>query len=247
MFDDFASPQAGKGVSPGATGSRDDDRAMGNNVLVPPEAILSQLGPSVTDAVLMDGRTFLISRPAQSDQRIQGAEEYIPFWADLWPAARMLAKAILHETWTPGTEALELGCGLGLPGIVGLSRGLNVTFSDYDACALHFAARNAKLNGFNDCQTRQLDWRNPPADLQYPILFGSDLVYEQSKVDPLVQFLKQALAPGGVCLLTDQEHIPPQVFQAALDAAKLRFTTQLVRSGEPGGRRLKGTLYRIGR
>ena len=237
---------ASKGVFLGAAGARVDDRAMGNNVRVPPEVILSQLGPSVTDTVLIEGQSFLIARPAQSDQRIQGAEEYVPFWADLWPAARMLAKAILHEPWTPGTEALELGCGLGLPGIVALSRGLKVTFSDYDACALHFAAGNAKLNGFSDFQTRQLDWRNPPPDLKYPILLGSDLVYEQSKVEPLAMFLKQALAPSGVCLLTDQEHIPPQAFQDALAAAKLRFTTQLVRSGEPGGRRLKGTLYRIG-
>jgi ETFB lysine methyltransferase len=219
---------------------------MKSTIPAPPtDAILAQLGPSVTDTVLIDGKTFLIRRPARSDQRIQGADEYIPFWADLWPAARMLAKAILHEPWTPGTEALELGCGLGLPGIVALLCGLKVTFSDFDACALHFVAENAKLNGFDDFQTRQLDWRNPPADLQYPILLGSDLVYEQSNVEPLVQFLKQALAPGGAGLLTDQEHIPPHAFQGALDAAKLRFTTQLVRSGEPGGRRLKGTLYRI--
>ena len=27
------------------------------------------------------------------------ADEYLPCWADLWPAARMLAKAILREPW----------------------------------------------------------------------------------------------------------------------------------------------------
>jgi predicted nicotinamide N-methyase len=210
------------------------------------EFVLPRLGPPVTENVYVEEQTFVLQKPSQSDAPIAGLEGYTPFWADLWPAARMLAKAILRESWTPGTEALELGCGLGLPGIVALSRGLKVTFSDFDACALHFAAGNAKLNGFKDFQTRQLDWRNPPADLQYPILFGSDLIYEQSKIEPLVQFLKQALAPGGVCLLTDQEHIPPHAFQGALDEAKLRFTTQLVRSGEPGGRRLKGTLYHIG-
>jgi hypothetical protein len=31
----------------------------------------------------------------------------------------------------------------------------------------------------------------------------------------------------------------------ALEAERLPYITQLVRSGEPGGRRLKGTLYRI--
>ena len=220
---------------------------MSNDVFVPPPAaILSQLGPLVTDTVLIDGRTLLIRRPARSDQPIQSKDDYIPFWADLWPAARMLAKAILREPWLPGTAALELGCGLGLPGIVALSHGLKVTFSDNDACALHFAAENARLNGFNNVPTLQLDWRHPPADLQFPILLGSDLVYELSNVEPLVQFLKQALAPGGTCLLTDQEHIPAQALRSALEAARLGFATQLVRAGEPGGRRLKGTLYRIG-
>ena len=42
-------------------------------------------------------------------------------------------------------RALEVGCGLGLPGIVALSMGLQVTFSDYDACALRFAADEARL------------------------------------------------------------------------------------------------------
>ena len=213
---------------------------------LPTDAILSQLGPSVTDTVLIDGRTFLIRRPAQSDQRIQGADEYIPFWADLWPAARMLAKAVLHERWSAGTAALELGCGLGLPGIVALSRGLKVTFSDYDVCALHFAVENARLNGFDNVPTLRLDWQHPATDLQFPVLLGSDLVYELSNIEPLVQFIKQALAPDGICLLTDQEHIPAQALRSALEAAGLSFTTQRVRAGEPGGRRLKGTLYRIG-
>src|SRR5437879_6319550 len=193
---------------------------MKSTIPAPPtDAILSQLGPSITDTVLIDGKTFLIRRPARSDQRIHGADEYIPFWADLWPAARMLAKAVLHEPWPPGTEALELGCGLGLPGIVALSRGLKVTFSDYDACALRFAAENARLNGFDSVPTLQLDFRHPPADLQFPILLGSDLVYESSNVESLVQFIKRALAPDGICLLTDQEHIPAQALRSALEAA----------------------------
>src|SRR5439155_27104527 len=138
-----------------------------------PELILARLGPLVRDSVIVEGETFLIERPSDSDASLAGStddatqflDRYIPFWADLWPAARMLAKVIAQEPWTPGTPALELGCGLGLPGIVALARGLRVTFSDYDACALHVAAGNARLNGFADFQTLQLDWRNPLAGL----------------------------------------------------------------------------------
>ncbi len=218
-----------------------------------PEAILGQLGPIVRETVFIGDRTFLIDHPGESD-RLQkhpavreafARDQYVPYWADLWPASRMLAKAILHEPWTPGLSALEIGCGLGLPGIVALSLGLSVTFSDYDPTALRFAADNARLNGGANFRTLQLDWRSPPADLRAPIILGADLVYEMTIVPPLVAFIKQVLAPDGLCLLTDVDRIPSHLFKETLQTMGLCFTTKMMRAGEPGGRRLKGTLYRI--
>jgi predicted nicotinamide N-methyase len=220
-----------------------------------PEKIWEHLGPRVREKVIIEGRPFEISRPAESDRLLDhpavheafDADEYMPYWADLWPASRMLAKAILRETWTPGVEALEIGCGLGLPGIVALSVGLRVTFSDYDACALRYAADNARLNGYSDFATLQLDWRHPPAGLQVPVIFASDLIYELRNVEPLVDFIEKVLAPGGLCLMTDQDRVPSHSLRERLEQQGLAFTTQIMRAGEPGGRRLKGSLYRITR
>src|SRR5262245_32394854 len=214
--------------------------------------VLDQLGPLVREKVIVENKTVVISRPEKSDglldhpavHRAFDEDEYMPYWADLWPAARMLAKAILRESWA-GQGALEFGCGLGLPGVVALSVGLHVTFSDYDPCALRFAADNARINGFTDFQTLLLDWRNPPADLKVPVLLGSDLIYEIRNVEPMVQFIKHVLAPGGLCLITDQDRVPAQALRETLSAQGLDFTMQTMRAGEPGGRRLKGTLYRI--
>src|SRR5262249_45371048 len=136
------------------------------------------------------------------------ADEYLPYWADLWPAARMLAKAILREPFTPGLSALEVGCGLGLPGVAALSRGLRVTFSDYDATALRFAADNARLNGFDNFELLQIDWRPPPANARFPVVLASDLIYELRNVAPLVNLVKHVLQPDGVCLMTDQDRVP---------------------------------------
>jgi predicted nicotinamide N-methyase len=172
-------------------------------------------------------------------------DEYMPYWADLWPAARMLAKAIVHEKWTPGTEAIEVGCGLGLPGIVAMSIGLKVTFTDYDECALRFAAANARLNGCHDFRTLQVDWRSPPEDLRAPVVFAADLIYELRNLEPLLAFIRKVLLPGGVCLLTDVDRKPCAAFRAALEASGLPHTSTMMRAGEPGGRRVKGTLYRI--
>jgi predicted nicotinamide N-methyase len=218
-----------------------------------PETPWEALGPILREQVLIEGQTFMITRPGESDRLLDhpfvrsafAADEYLPYWADLWPAARMLAKVILREFWPPATEALEIGCGLGLPGIVALSRGFRVTFSDYDATALRFAADNARLNGFHDFRLLQMDWRNPPADLCFPVLLASDLIYEQRNVEPLVALIKRALAPDGTCFLTDQDRIPAAALRDALTASGLEFTTQAIRAGEPGGRRVKGTLYRI--
>jgi predicted nicotinamide N-methyase len=222
----------------------------------PPEAIEA----TVREHVIVDDHSYRIDRPAASDKlldhpavrRAFDADEYMPYWADLWPASRMLAKVILREPWPvpPSGDklhALEIGCGLGLPGIAALSVGLRVTFSDYDSTALRFAADNARLNGFDSFDTLQMDWRYPPAHLRVPVVFASDLVYEMRNVEPIVELIGRVLAPGGLCLITDQDRVPSHFLREALKAKSLTYETQTVRAGEPGGRRVKGTLYRISR
>src|SRR5260370_604012 len=93
--------------------------------------------------------------------------------ATLGPLVR--EKVIVREPWQASVPAWEIGCGLGLPGVPALSMGLRVTFSDYDATALKFAADNARYNGFDDFQTLQLDWRSPPGDKKWPVVLASDL------------------------------------------------------------------------
>ncbi len=220
-----------------------------------PETPREALGELVHERVIVEGRTFTISRPGQSDRLLDhpavrsafAADEYMPYWADLWPAARMLAKVLLRQSWPAGLRVLEVGCGLGLPGIVALAAGMRVTFSDYDATALYFASLNARANGFNAFDLLQMDWRYPPEGLRFPLILASDLIYEMRNVAPLVALIKAMLEPGGVCLLTDQDRVPSHVLRETLAAEGLPFTTQVVRAGEPGGRRLKGTLYRVGR
>ncbi len=210
-------------------------------------------GTLAREPVIVESQTFLIERPEEVDRipnhpsiRAAFAEgEYVPYWTELWPGARMLAKAVLREPWPEGAEALEIGCGLGLPGVVALARGLSMTFSDYDPAALEFAAHNARLNGFDGFRVLRLDWRNPPEDLSAPVVLGSDLVYEVSSVEPLAALIRRVLRPGGVCLLADLERVPGQLLRDRLTAEGLTFTTQTVRAGEPGGRRYKGLLYRI--
>jgi predicted nicotinamide N-methyase len=225
---------------------------------IPPRPVLPRTPPEAVavthrEHVVVEDRTFLIDRPTDSDRLLDdpvvrtawASDDYMPYWADLWPAARMLSKWIVKQRWPAGLHALEVGCGLGLPGIAALAMGLKVTFSDYDATAVDFAADNALINGFTNFEKLQMDWRHPPEGLQVPVILASDLIYEERNVAPLVTLLKKVLAPLGVCLLTDQDRIPSHVLRQRLTDEDLPFTTQMLRAGAPGGRRLKGTLYRI--
>jgi len=211
------------------------------------------------ERVVIDRFEFQIERPADSyllldDPVVVEAherDEYMPYWADLWPAARMLAKAVAKEDWSQYSktgeklEALELGCGLGVPGLTALACGLRVIFSDYDLTAVRFAATNARQNRLYNFKTLPLDWRTPPSDLRVPVILGADLTYETRNIDPLVKLIRQVLLPGGLCLLTDQDRTPAPLLREQLGYAGLKYETETVRAGEPGGYRLQGTLYRI--
>jgi predicted nicotinamide N-methyase len=217
------------------------------------ETPLDAVSKRVRELVLIGRKEFILDRPADSDRLLDhpaihsafDADEYMPYWTDLWPSARMLAKAILREPWAAGVEALEIGCGLGLPGIAALACGLRVTFSDYDATALRYTADNARANGFRDFRVLQLDWRCPFAGLRVPLILGSDLIYETRNVAPLVSFIKTVLSPDGLALITDQDRAAASLFRQTLTAEGLHFTTTVMHAGEPGGRRIRGTLYRV--
>jgi 2-polyprenyl-3-methyl-5-hydroxy-6-metoxy-1,4-benzoquinol methylase len=220
---------------------------------------LKAVAETVREAVSVDGCTFYIERPSNTGgildhpwtTNVFSDDEYVPYWPVIWPAGRMLAEAVIREPW--GTHAqpvtvLDVGCGLGLAGIACLARGLAVTFSDLDETALAFAAANARRNGFDSgFSTLLVDIRCPPGDRKYPVIIGSDLMYEERLVDPLVGLLAATLAPGGVCVIADPDRIQRHAFECTLRAKGYVVTTAPASAGEPGGLRTNGTLYRIQR
>ncbi len=217
-----------------------------------PETPAAALGPTVTETVDVEGRAFLLSRPDAVDRLIDdpvlGAaaafEEYMPYWANLWPAARVLAAAVLREPWPARASALEIGCGLGLPGLAALARGLQVTFSDFDATALRFAAANVRLNGFTHFHTLQMDVRRPVDGLQVDVLLAADVAYQKELFVPLARLVKRGLAADGLCLLADGERAQAAALRAALTAERLIFSFQPQLLNEPAGPR-QIMLYRI--
>jgi predicted nicotinamide N-methyase len=207
------------------------------------------------EKVILKAASFIIDRPGDMEELLDlpsvqsafYADAYMPYWADIWPAARMLARAILEADWSPGLTALEIGCGLGLAGLAALSKGIRVIFSDYDLTAVAFAERNARLNGFTNFTSHPFDWRDPPSDLTVPLILGSDLTYEERNHDPLLNLFDKMLTPGGAILLSDQDRPSTPAFIQRLEQIGWTITRRAMKAGNPGQRREQGTLYTIKR
>ena len=215
------------------------------------------LGELIYQPITLGTQTFEIAYPGNADRlldhpsthRAFEVDEYMPYWAELWPSAQMLGEALLTQSvqsgWPNPNLALEIGCGVGLPGIVALSLGMRVIFSDYDATAVEFAARNAKANGFDNFAKLPLDWRVPPVDLRVPLILAADVIYEERNIAPLVALMQQVLTPDGVCLLSDPDRSTRGGFCYALKQAGLRFTCQRAIAAGPRNRQVSGSVYRI--
>lgn len=130
-------------------------------------------------------------------------EEELPFWAQLWPAARGLAAYLWQAEGIAGLKALELGAGTGLCGIVAALKGAEVMQTDYIPDALLFCQVNAVLNGAKSITHRLADWRKFELPGCYPLIFGSDILYESVLHAPLVDIMTKKLAPGGRIIIAD--------------------------------------------
>jgi 2-polyprenyl-3-methyl-5-hydroxy-6-metoxy-1,4-benzoquinol methylase len=141
--------------------------------------------------------------------------------------------------------ALEIGCGLGLGGLVALSRGLRVRFTDYDEAPLRFIVRSAAENGFppEAFTTGRLDWRDLPGE-RFPIILGADVLYERRLIPLVADLLARLLEPDGLALIAGPYRVATVAFDSALRARGLASTCQEVSSsGEHG--LVRGTLHRI--
>lgn len=128
---------------------------------------------------------------------------YLPYWANVWPAALGLARWILrHEDFT-GMDVLDLGCGVGLAGVAAGLRGARVTFADLDPDALEFARFNAECNGVTETRTVRLDWGHQTVPGRFDVLLLADVAYERAHHEPLLRHVRSCREPGGRVLLGD--------------------------------------------
>ena len=124
------------------------------------------------------------------DEEAFAADEFLPYWAELWPASLALAEALPERL--DGVRVIELGCGLGLPSLVAAARGADVLATDWAPEAVALVAGNAARNGLA-LQTAVHDWREP-LEATFDLVLAADVLYERRNVAPVVAAVA-ALAP----------------------------------------------------
>jgi predicted nicotinamide N-methyase len=141
----------------------------------------------VEEVVALDGRDLRLLRPRDAeallDEDAFEHEEYLPYWAELWPSSLALARTVAARALR-GARTLELGCGLGLPSIAAALAGGRVLATDWSPEAVAFTARNASANRAS-LQAAVVSWADTDELLArgpWDLVIGSDLLYEGRNV-----------------------------------------------------------------
>ncbi|MBN1345055.1 MAG: methyltransferase domain-containing protein [Phycisphaerae bacterium] len=203
----------------------------------------------------LSGRSLDLVGPANEDDLLESpdvqarfeADEYLPYWGQLWPSAVMLAAFVLQDQLGSGRSALEIGCGLGLVALGARLAGWNVLATDYDETALAFTRENARRNDLGPVQTRLLDWRHPMVTQRFDRILASDVLYERRNHEPVISLINHLLAGGGIALISDPNRKMAAGFVEMLRRAGLSCQTTSTHAYQPYGRYVKGTIYRVWR
>ena len=149
----------------------------------------------VEEIVALDGRDIALLRPRDAadlldEEAFEQRDEFIPYWADLWPSAILLARSLSRRALR-AARVLELGCGLGLPSLAAALAGGNVLATDWSPEALAAVERNARRNELT-VRTLVADWRDAAelaAHGPFDLVIAADVAYEQRNVAPLGELL----------------------------------------------------------
>jgi predicted nicotinamide N-methyase len=163
---------------------------------------------TVTEDRVEVGRHELsLLRPGDPDDLLDEAaferDEFLPYWAELWPTSLALARAVA-DYGVRGHRVVELGCGLAVPGIVAALEGADVLVTDWSDDAIRFARVNAERNGAL-LRTAVVSWSEAGAvvaDAPWDLVVASDVLYERRNVEQLLGLLPR-LVEGGDVLLAD--------------------------------------------
>jgi predicted nicotinamide N-methyase len=199
-----------------------------DNDLAAVEASLRRRFRVVDTTVCVGDRMLSIIHPASAEDLINERDferdERLPYWAELWPSARVLAEHVLSMPGD-GRSFLELGCGSGLVTTCASLAGFRVVASDYYEDAVRFARVNSQRNGGRAARGLLLDWRALPSKLpRFDVVAASDVLYERPYGALVARVLDATLRDGGQAIIADPGRVAREEFIRALGPRGLSVT-----------------------
>ncbi len=151
------------------------------------------------------GRSFTILTPKFIEGYIDSQDPLhdFPLWAKVWEASWVLADFLAGMPVEPEKRLLEIGCGLGLVGVVAASFGHKVIMTEHNPEAIEFARANAEMNHCEDMEIIDLDWNSPSFYGRFDTLVGSEVVYHEKDFEPLRRLFERLLKPEGEVILCE--------------------------------------------
>ena len=125
------------------------------------------------------------------DEHAFEQEEFLPYWAELWPSGAALARRVAGRALR-GARLLALGCGLGLPSLAAARAGGRVLATDWSPQAVELLERNAERNAIG-LETLRAAWDADAALLRdrgpWDLVLAADVLYERRNVGLLLDLL----------------------------------------------------------
>ena len=169
----------------------------------------------------------------------------LPYWAELWESAIALSSYIWESVDMQGETILELGCGLGLVGIVAAQKGAKALLTDYNDDALLFARYNAMVNGCENIEFRNVDWRRPNlGKRKFKYILASDVIYEGRNWKPIIDIWERHLLDSGEAIISEPNRLNASEFFDLLQNQGFDYAKAPVTVSQ-SERILEITIYRI--
>jgi predicted nicotinamide N-methyase len=156
-----------------------------------------------------------------------------PYWAHLWTGSRALARLVATQIACAGRRVVEIGCGLGLAGIVAARRGATATLIDSAWEGVCFAAANVTLNG---CRAHviQSDLRSPGLRAEFDYCLAAEVTYDPLLQRAVATFLAEHLAPRGRAWCAESVRTTDGRFRVTCESLGLEVSERDVLEPEDG-------------